>query len=99
MSMRREGEAQSDLVVTRAEMPRSPGHVFCDKLQDLLTAAGFAAFVEATCKLYYALRMGARSHCRRVTTSGCTWSAISRGLAANAASSGAVRILTRYAIS
>ena len=42
-------------------MPRSPGHAFYDKLQKLLSEAGFDAFVEATCKPYYAPRMGAPS--------------------------------------
>ena len=61
MAMRRESEVQGDLVVTWAEMPRSPGHAFYDKLQKLLTEAGFDAFVEDTCKPYYAPRMGAPS--------------------------------------
>ena len=61
MAMRREGEVQSDLVVTWAEMPRSPGHAFYDKLQKLLREAGFDAFVEQVCKPYYAPRMGAPS--------------------------------------
>ena len=61
MAMRRESGVQGDLVATWAEMPRSPGHVFYDKLQRLLTEAGFDAFVEATCKPYYAPRMGAPS--------------------------------------
>jgi len=46
MAMRREGDVQADLMVTWAEMPRSPGHAFYDKLQALLTEAGFDAFVE-----------------------------------------------------
>jgi hypothetical protein len=33
-----------------AEMPRSPGHISCDRLQKLLSAAGFGAFVKETCK-------------------------------------------------
>ena len=61
MAMRREGEVQSDLVVSWAEMPRSLGHAFYDKLQNLLTEAGFDAFVETSCKPYYAPRMGAPS--------------------------------------
>ena len=61
MAMRREGEVQSDLIVTWAEMPRSPGHAFYDKLHNLLTEAGFDAFVETNCKSYYAPRMGAPS--------------------------------------
>ena len=59
MAMELEGEVQGDLVVTWAEMPRSPSHVFYDKLQALLTEGGFDAFVERTCKPYYAARMGA----------------------------------------
>ena len=33
-------------MATWAEMPRSPGHAFYDRLQDLLREAGFDAFVE-----------------------------------------------------
>ncbi len=36
------------------EMPRLPGHVFYDRLQSVLVEADFDAFVEATCKPYYA---------------------------------------------
>jgi transposase len=42
-------------------MPRSPGHAFYDRLQELLREAGFDAFVEEVCKSYYAPRMGAPS--------------------------------------
>jgi transposase len=61
MVMRREGELQGDLLMTWAEMPRSPGHVFYDRLQELLSEAGFDAFVEETCKPFYAPKMGAPS--------------------------------------
>ena len=50
MAMGREGEVQGDLVVTWAEMPRSPGHAFYDKLQSLLTEGGFDGFVQTACK-------------------------------------------------
>src|SRR5208337_675582 len=43
------------------EMPRSPGHAFYDRLQELLRGAGFDAFVEGVCRPYYAPRMGAPS--------------------------------------
>ena len=33
-------------MATWAEMPRSPGHAFYDRLQELLSEAGFDAFVE-----------------------------------------------------
>ena len=71
MAMRREAEVQGDLVVTWAEMPRSPGHAFYDRLQKLLAEAGFDAFVETTCKPFYAHRMGLR-RCRQDGISGCT---------------------------
>ena len=61
MAMGRESEVQSDLLVTWAETPRSPGHVFYDRLQKLLSEASFDAFVEQTCKPFYAERMGAPS--------------------------------------
>ncbi len=40
---------QSEMLVTWAEMPRSSGHVFCDRLQSELIAAGFDGFVEDRC--------------------------------------------------
>jgi hypothetical protein len=61
MAMGREGEVQGDLMMTWAEIPRSPGHGFYDRLQKLLSDADFDAFVEETCKPYYAPRMGAPS--------------------------------------
>lgn len=61
MAMGREGDRQDDLIVTWAEMPRSPGHVFYDRLQDVLIAGGFDGFVETACQPYYAPKMGAPS--------------------------------------
>ena len=61
MALGRQGDRQADLVVTWREMPRSPGHVFYDRLQAVLVAAGFDAFAEAACKPYYAAKMGAPS--------------------------------------
>ena len=48
-------------MATWAEMPRSPGHAFYDRLQSVLLEAGFDAFVEEACKPHYAPRMGAPS--------------------------------------
>ena len=61
MALGRQGDRQGDLVVTWKEMPRSPGHVFYDRLQGVLIDfydrlqgvlidAGFDAFAETTCK-------------------------------------------------
>jgi len=61
MAMGREGDRQGDLIVSWAEMPRSPGHVFYDRLQEVLISSGFDRFVEATCQRYYAPKMGAPS--------------------------------------
>src|ERR1700688_889820 len=61
MAMGRSEAVQGDLMATWAEMPRSPGHAFYDRLQELLRGAGFDAFVEGVCRPYYAPRMGAPS--------------------------------------
>jgi transposase len=39
-------------------MPRSPGHVFYDKLQAVLIASNFDRFVETQCATQYAPRRG-----------------------------------------
>ena len=61
MAMGRQGDCQGDLVVAWSEMPRSPGHVFYDGLQEVLIGAGFDGYVEAICAPYYAQRNGAPS--------------------------------------
>ena len=43
MAMGRQGDRQSDLMVSWCEMPRSPGHVFFDRLQEVLVEGGFDA--------------------------------------------------------
>ncbi len=61
MAMGQQKDRQGDLMVSWSEMPRSPGHVFYDRLQSVLVEADFDTFVEATCRPYYAARMGAPS--------------------------------------
>jgi hypothetical protein len=61
MAMGRQTDRQGDLMVTWTDFPRSPGHVFYDRLQQVLLDGGFDGFVEATCKPYYAETMGAKS--------------------------------------
>src|SRR5438105_15077950 len=97
MAMGRDGDRQGDLIVSWAEMPRSPGHVFYDRLQEVLIAGGFDGFVETACQPYYAPKM-VRRRCRRGATSACIWSVTLRGSAASAASLGAVRIRFRCGI-
>src|SRR5947209_10820332 len=61
MAMGRQGDRQGELMVMWSEMPRSPGHVFYDRLQEVLLGAGFDGFVEDACQAYYAKTMGAPS--------------------------------------
>ena len=58
MALGRQGDRQVDLMVSWAEMPRSPGHVFYDQLQEVLVDAGFDAFAEDLCEPYYAPGIG-----------------------------------------
>ena len=46
------------MILTWAEMPRSPGHAFYDRLQAELINAGFDGFVEDLCAPLYAARRG-----------------------------------------
>ena len=59
--MGRQRERQGELMLIWSEIPRSPGHVFYDRLQQVLVDAGFDGFVEDACKAYYARTMGAPS--------------------------------------
>jgi transposase len=58
MALGRQGERQADLMIGWAELPRSPGHVFYDRLQAVLLEAGFDRFAEGECAPYYASRRG-----------------------------------------
>ncbi len=54
-------DRQGDLMAGWAEMPRSPGHVFYDRLRSVLIEGGFDGFAEAACRCCYAARTGAPS--------------------------------------
>jgi transposase len=58
MALGRQRERQADMLVSWAELPRSPGHIFYDKLQSVLIAAEFDGFVERQCASMYAPRRG-----------------------------------------
>jgi transposase len=58
MALGRRRERQADRLVSWAEMPRSPGHAFYDKLQTVRIASDFDGFVETQCALNYAPRRG-----------------------------------------
>ncbi len=62
MSLGRQQDLQSDLLLSWSELPRSAGHPFYDELQAVLRAADFDPFVEDLCKPYYSSsRRGRRS--------------------------------------
>ena len=58
MALGRQGERQADLMIGWAELPRSPGHAFHDRLQAVLVEAGFDRFAEGQCGPYYAAGRG-----------------------------------------
>ena len=49
---------QQEMFVATTDLPRSPGHIFYDKLNQVLAEAGFDTFVEKLCEPYYADRLG-----------------------------------------
>lgn len=51
---RRKGERQTEMWIATGELPQSPGHVFYQKLNDLLAENGFDAWVEELCRPHYA---------------------------------------------
>jgi transposase len=58
MGLGRQGGRQTNLIVGWAELPRSPGHAFYDRLQAVLVEAGFDGFAECQCAPYYAAKRG-----------------------------------------
>jgi transposase len=54
MSMKRREPEQGGMWVATHELPRSPGHVFYEKLNEVLGKGGFDRFVEELCEPYYA---------------------------------------------
>src|SRR5204863_6741611 len=51
---KRETERQDDLFIMHDQLPRSVGHVFYVKLNQLLAEAGFDPWIEELCEPYYA---------------------------------------------
>jgi transposase len=58
MALGRQGKRQVELMVGWAELPRSPGHAFYDRLQAVLVEAGLASFAESRCTTHYTSRSG-----------------------------------------
>jgi transposase len=55
---KREAEQQQDLFITHDKLPRSPGHVFYRKLNQVLADGGFDRWVEALCEPHYCQGVG-----------------------------------------
>ena len=58
MALGRQRDRQAEMLVAWSELPRSPGHVFYDRLQAILIAAGFDNFVEELCASHYSVVRG-----------------------------------------
>ena len=58
MALGRQGDRRTDLMIGWAELPRSPGHAFYDRLQAVLVEAGLDGFAERRCAPFYATRHG-----------------------------------------
>jgi len=55
---KREAEQQQDLFITHDRLPRSPGHVFYQKLNHVFAEGGFDRWVEALCERHYSKDVG-----------------------------------------
>jgi transposase len=55
---KREAEQQQDLFVTHDKLPRSPGHVFYRKLNQVLAEGGFDRWIESLCEPHYCKGQG-----------------------------------------
>ena len=58
MAMGRRESQQESMWVAAQALPRSPGHVFYEKLNEVLEAGGFDRFVEELCAAHYAEDLG-----------------------------------------
>ena len=58
MGTTRDDGSQQSMWVSAADLPRGGGHPFYERLNRILEAAGFDAFVEGLCARFYAAKMG-----------------------------------------
>ena len=58
MGTRKQQERQEGLWIATADLPRSGGHPFYERLNELLAEAGYDTFVEERCRKFYAPKMG-----------------------------------------
>ena len=58
MGTRQSQEQQEEIWIANAELARSPGHPFYQRLNELLEGEKFDVFVEGLCRKFYAEKMG-----------------------------------------
>src|SRR3954447_6227971 len=58
MGRRQSQEQQEEIWIANAELARSPGHPFYQRLNELLDSEKFDLFAEGLCRKFYAARMG-----------------------------------------
>jgi transposase len=58
MGRRESQETQEEIWIANAELARSPGHPFYQRLNELLDIERFDLFVEGLCRKFYAAKMG-----------------------------------------
>jgi IS5 family transposase len=58
MALGKRKREQQEAWIATTDLPKSPGHVFYEKLNEVLAEAGFDKFVEQLCRPYYAEKMG-----------------------------------------
>lgn len=58
MSMRKRPQERQEAWIATTDLPKSPGHPFYGKLNELLAEAGFDRWVEDRCAAYYAEALG-----------------------------------------
>ena len=72
MAMGKRKQRQEALFVMAEALPKSDGHPFYQKLNELLAEADFDRWVERRCRQYYATEEnGASPACRRACTFAC----------------------------
>ena len=58
MAMGKRRKKQEGLFVLTSDLPKSPGHPFYGRLNELLEKAGFDRYVESRCRKFYAAKLG-----------------------------------------
>ncbi len=58
MAMGKRRKKQGGLFVLTEDLPKSPGHPFYGRLNELLEKAGFDKYVESRCRKFYAAKLG-----------------------------------------